>query len=110
MGAFHMVKAVHPQMCDAGYGRIVLTSSVGGIYGNERCVNYGVSKSGMIGLSAIAALEGEPHGLKSNVIVPAAVTRMAEGSTSRSIRRWTPNWSPPRSPGWRTRPAPSPAR
>lgn len=79
MGAFHMIKAVHPQMCDAGYGRIVLTSSVGGIYGNERCVNYGVSKSGMIGLSAIAALEGEPHGVKSNVIVPAAVTRMAEG-------------------------------
>ena len=79
MGAFYMVKAVHPLMCDAGYGRIVLTSSIGGIYGNERCVNYGVSKSGMIGLSNIAALEGEPFGVKSNVIVPSAVTRMAEG-------------------------------
>jgi NAD(P)-dependent dehydrogenase (short-subunit alcohol dehydrogenase family) len=79
MGAFHVVKAAHPLMCDAGYGRIVLTSSVGGLYGNDRCVNYGMSKSGMIGLAKIAALEGEQHGVKSNVIVPAAVTRMAEG-------------------------------
>lgn len=79
MGAFHMVKAAHPVMCDAGYGRIVLTSSIGGIYGNNRCVNYGVSKSGMIGLSNIAALEGEPFNVKSNVIVPSAVTRMADG-------------------------------
>ncbi|MCW1427499.1 SDR family NAD(P)-dependent oxidoreductase [Novosphingobium sp. JCM 18896] len=79
MGAFYMVKAVHPLMCDAGYGRIVLTSSIGGIYGNNRCVNYGISKSGMIGLSNIAALEGEAFDVKSNVIVPSAVTRMAEG-------------------------------
>jgi NAD(P)-dependent dehydrogenase (short-subunit alcohol dehydrogenase family) len=79
MGAFHMVKAAHPVMCDAGYGRIVLTSSIGGIYGNNRCVNYGISKSGMIGLNNIAALEGEPFNVKSNVIVPSAVTRMAEG-------------------------------
>jgi NAD(P)-dependent dehydrogenase (short-subunit alcohol dehydrogenase family) len=79
MGAFHMVKAAHPLMCDAGYGRIVLTSSIGGIYGNKRCVNYGISKSGMIGLSNIAALEGEDCNVKSNVIVPSAVTRMADG-------------------------------
>jgi NAD(P)-dependent dehydrogenase (short-subunit alcohol dehydrogenase family) len=79
MGAFHMVKAAHPLMCDADYGRIVLTSSIGGIYGNKACVNYGISKSGMIGLSNIAALEGEDRNVKSNVIVPSAVTRMAEG-------------------------------
>jgi NAD(P)-dependent dehydrogenase (short-subunit alcohol dehydrogenase family) len=74
MGAFHMVKAAHPLMCDAGYGRIVLTSSIGGIYGNKACVNYGISKSGMIGLSNIAALEGEDCNVKSNVIVPSAPT------------------------------------
>jgi NAD(P)-dependent dehydrogenase (short-subunit alcohol dehydrogenase family) len=79
MGAFHVVKAAHPVMCDAGYGRIVLTSSIGGIYGNNRCVNYGISKSGMIGLNNIAALEGEDFDVKSNIIVPNAVTRMAEG-------------------------------
>ena len=79
MGAFYLVKAAHPVMCDAGYGRIVLTSSIGGIYGNNRCVNYGISKSGMIGLNNIAALEGEEFDVKSNIIVPNAVTRMADG-------------------------------
>lgn len=79
MGAFHVVKAAHPLMCDAGYGRIVLTSSIGGIYGNNRCVNYGISKAAMIGLANVAALEGEEHNVKCNVIVPSAVTRMADG-------------------------------
>lgn len=79
MGAFHVVQAAFPHMCDAHYGRIILTSSIGGIYGNLRCVNYGMSKSSMIGLSNIAALEGEEFNVKSNVIVPSAVTRMAEG-------------------------------
>lgn len=79
MGAFHVVQAAFGPMCDAGFGRIVLTSSIGGIYGNKSCVNYAVSKSGMIGLSNVAALEGEDFNVKSNVIVPSAVTRMAEG-------------------------------
>lgn len=79
MGAFHVVQPAFGPMCDAGYGRIVLTSSIGGFYGNKRCVNYGVSKSGMIGLNNIAALEGEEHGVKSNLILPGAVTRMADG-------------------------------
>ncbi len=78
-GAFHVVRAAMPHMCDAGYGRIVLTSSIGGIYGNSNCVNYAMAKSGMIGLSNVIALEGEAHNVKSNVIVPAAVTRMADG-------------------------------
>lgn len=79
MGAFHVVQAAFGPMCDAGFGRIVLTSSIGGIYGNQRCVNYGIAKTGMIGLSNIAALEGEDFNVKSNVIVPSAVTRMADG-------------------------------
>lgn len=79
MGAFHMVKAAHPVMCDAGYGRVILTSSIGGIYGNRDCVNYGMAKSAMIGLNAIAAIEGEAFGVKSNIILPSAVTRMAAG-------------------------------
>lgn len=78
-GAFNVVRPAFPVMCDAGYGRIVLTSSIGGLYGNHEVVNYAVAKSGIIGLSNVAALEGAEHGVKSNVIVPAAVTRMAEG-------------------------------
>ena len=78
-GAFHLVRPAFPMMCDAGYGRIVLTSSIGGLYGNHDVVNYAVAKAGVMGLSNVAAIEGAAHGVKSNVIVPAAVTRMAEG-------------------------------
>jgi NAD(P)-dependent dehydrogenase (short-subunit alcohol dehydrogenase family) len=78
-GAFHVVRPAFPLMCAAGYGRIVLTSSVGGLYGNKNVVNYGVSKAGLIGLANVAALEGQAEGVKCNVIVPSAVTRMADG-------------------------------
>lgn len=78
-GAFHVVRAAFPIMCEAQYGRIVLTSSIGGLYGNAQVVNYCVSKAGVIGLANVAALEGAEHGVKCNLIVPAAVTRMAEG-------------------------------
>lgn len=79
MGAFHVVRPAFPIMCKAGYGRIVLTSSISGLYGHENSVNYGVSKAGIIGLNNVAALEGAPKGVKSNIILPGAVTRMAEG-------------------------------
>jgi len=78
-GAFHVVRPAFPLMCKASYGRIVLTSSVGGLYGNRNVVNYGMSKAGMIGLSNVAAIEGAAEGVKCNLIVPGAVTRMADG-------------------------------
>ena len=78
-GAFHVMRPAFPIMCKSGYGRIVLTSSIGGLYGNQRIANYGVAKAGLIGLSNVAALEGAAEGVKCNVIVPGAVTRMAEG-------------------------------
>jgi NAD(P)-dependent dehydrogenase (short-subunit alcohol dehydrogenase family) len=79
MGAFHVVRPAFPIMCKAGYGRIVLTSSIGGLYGTHNVVNYGVSKAGMIGLNNVVAIEGAAKGVKSNIILPGAVTRMAEG-------------------------------
>ncbi|MFD2430179.1 SDR family NAD(P)-dependent oxidoreductase [Sphingobium scionense] len=78
-GAFHVVRAAFPHMCAANYGRIVLTGSINGLYGNAGVVNYSVAKAGMIGLSNVAAIEGATHGVKSNIILPGAVTRMAEG-------------------------------
>lgn len=78
-GAFHVVRAAYPLMCRAGYGRVVLTSSIGGLYGNHAVANYAAAKAGIIGLSNVVALEGAEHGVRCNVIVPAAVTRMAEG-------------------------------
>jgi NAD(P)-dependent dehydrogenase (short-subunit alcohol dehydrogenase family) len=79
MGAFHVVRPAFPVMCKAGYGRVVLTSSIGGFYGTHNVVNYGVSKAAMIGLNNVIALEGAAHGIKCNIIAPGAVTRMAEG-------------------------------
>ncbi|MFY9918959.1 MAG: SDR family NAD(P)-dependent oxidoreductase, partial [Mycobacterium sp.] len=46
-GAFHVVRPAFPLMCDAGYGRIVLTSSIGGLYGNHEVANYAVAKAGV---------------------------------------------------------------
>jgi NAD(P)-dependent dehydrogenase (short-subunit alcohol dehydrogenase family) len=78
-GAFHVLRPAFPVLCDAGYGRVVLTSSIGGLYGNHAVAGYAAAKAGVIGLSNVAALEGAAHGVRCNVIVPAAVTRMAEG-------------------------------
>lgn len=78
-GAFHVVRPAFPLMCDAGYGRVVLTSSIGGLYGNHDVANYAAAKAGVIGLANVVALEGAAAGVRCNVIVPAAVTRMAEG-------------------------------
>jgi NAD(P)-dependent dehydrogenase (short-subunit alcohol dehydrogenase family) len=78
-GAFHVVRPAFPLMCDAGYGRVVLTSSIGGLYGNHGVANYAAAKAGIIGLTNVVALEGAAEGVTCNAIVPGAVTRMAEG-------------------------------
>jgi len=78
-GAFHVVRPAFPLMCQQKYGRIVLTTSVSGLYGNKLVANYATSKTGMIGLCNVAGLEGEEHNVKCNLIAPGAVTRMAEG-------------------------------
>src|SRR6516165_2198833 len=78
-GAFHVVLPAFPVVCLAGYGRVVLTSSIGGLYGNHGVANYAAAKAGVIGLSNVAAIEGAADGVRCNVIVPAAVTRMADG-------------------------------
>lgn len=79
MGAFYLVRESFPLMKQQGFGRYVLTSSIGGFYGNKRCVNYAMSKSSMIGLANVISLEGEEHDVKANLILPGAMTRMADG-------------------------------
>jgi NAD(P)-dependent dehydrogenase (short-subunit alcohol dehydrogenase family) len=78
-GAFHVVRPAFPLMTAAHYGRVVLTSSIGGLYGNHGVANYAAAKAGLMGLSNVVALEGAADGVFCNVIVPSAVTRMAEG-------------------------------
>lgn len=78
-GAFHVVRPAFPVMTTAGYGRVVLTSSIGGLYGNHGVANYAAAKAGIIGLTNVVALEGAADGVTCNAIIPGAVTRMAEG-------------------------------
>jgi NAD(P)-dependent dehydrogenase (short-subunit alcohol dehydrogenase family) len=79
LGAFNVTRPAFPHMVKAGYGRVVLTGSIGGLYTMPQTTPYAVSKAGMIGLNNIIAIEGAEHGVKSNIILPGAVTRMAEG-------------------------------
>jgi NAD(P)-dependent dehydrogenase (short-subunit alcohol dehydrogenase family) len=78
-GAFHVGQPAFARMCDAKYGRIVLTSSIAGLYGEPTVVNYCVAKAGMIGLCNALALDGADKGVKCNIVLPSALTRMADG-------------------------------
>lgn len=78
-GGFYLARAAMPHMISANYGRVVLTTSCSGLYGSKATVNYGMSKAGLMGLNNVIALEGGEHGIRSNTIAPAAVTRMADG-------------------------------
>ena len=98
-GAYHVARPAFPRMCEANYGRIVLTSSIGGLYGNHRVANYATAKAGIIGLSNVLALEGDAEGVKSNVIVPGALTRMADGIDTSSYPPMGPELVAP-AVGW----------
>lgn len=78
-GAFHVAHPAFLIMRKAGYGRVVITASNAGLYGTENIVGYSVSKAGLIGLSNVLAREGAAYGIKSNCILPGAITRLAEG-------------------------------
>lgn len=79
LGGFNVVQPAFPRMMQAGYGRVVLTGSIGGLYTMPTVAGYAVSKSAMIGLSNSVAIEGAARNIKSNIILPGASTRMAEG-------------------------------
>jgi len=98
-GAFHVVRPAFPLMCQAGYGRVVLTSSIGGLYGTHQVASYAAAKAGMIGLSNVVAVEGAGHGVRCNVIVPAALTRLAEGLDTSAYPPMGPELAAP-AVGW----------
>jgi NAD(P)-dependent dehydrogenase (short-subunit alcohol dehydrogenase family) len=79
MGGFNVVRPAFPRMLEAGYGRVVLTGSIGGLYTMPQTVPYAVSKAGMIGLCNAISVEGAERNVKANIILPGALTRMAEG-------------------------------
>jgi NAD(P)-dependent dehydrogenase (short-subunit alcohol dehydrogenase family) len=78
MGAVHCCKAVWPVMVAQKYGRIVMTSSSSGLYGNFGQANYGAAKMALVGLMQTLAIEGAKHGIRVNSLAPTAATRMTE--------------------------------
>jgi NAD(P)-dependent dehydrogenase (short-subunit alcohol dehydrogenase family) len=98
-GAFHLARAAFPRMCDQRYGRIVLVSSIAGLYGDRNIAGYAAGKGAVIGLANTLALEGADHGVATNCIVPAARTRLAEGRDTDDFPPWGPELVAP-AVGW----------
>ncbi|MDO5288760.1 MAG: SDR family NAD(P)-dependent oxidoreductase [Pseudomonadota bacterium] len=79
MGAVHLCKAVWPHMVAQKYGRILMTTSSSGLYGNFGQSNYGAAKMALVGLMQTLSIEGAKHGIHVNSLAPTAATRMTEG-------------------------------
>ncbi len=77
-GTFYCCKAVWDGMRARNYGRIVVTTSSSGLYGNFGQANYGAAKTGMVGLMNVLAEEGRKTNIRVNTISPTAATRMTE--------------------------------
>jgi NAD(P)-dependent dehydrogenase (short-subunit alcohol dehydrogenase family) len=75
-GAFYVTRPAFAHMKDRGYGRIVMTSSASGIFGNFGQSNYGAAKMGLVGLMNVLKLEGAKYDIKVNAVSPIAWTRM----------------------------------
>ncbi|KPF98673.1 3-oxoacyl-ACP reductase [Rhodopseudomonas sp. AAP120] len=77
-GTFYCCKAVWDGMKERNYGRIVLTTSSSGMFGNFGQANYGAAKAGIVGLMNVLAQEGRKTDIRVNTISPTAATRMTE--------------------------------
>lgn len=78
-GTFKPIKAVWDLMKEQAYGRILVTTSSTGLYGNFGQANYGAGKLGVVGIMNTLKIEGAKYDIKINAICPIAATRMTEG-------------------------------
>lgn len=77
-GAFHVTRAAFPQMKEQGYGRVIMTTSAAGLYGNFGQANYSAAKLGLVGFMNSLKLEGERFDFKVNTVAPLAVSRLTQ--------------------------------
>ena len=91
MGAATCSKAVWDTMRTQGHGRIVMTTSSSGLWGNFGQANYGAAKMALVGLMQTLAIEGDKYGIRVNCLAPTAATGMTAGILpEESLRRLDP--------------------
>jgi len=85
MGAVNCCKAVWTTMNAQKYGRIVMTTSSSGLYGNFGQSNYGAAKMALVGLMQTLSIEGAKNDIRVNCLAPTAATRMTEGLMTQAV-------------------------
>lgn len=75
-GGFYLSQPAYRVMKKQGYGRFVFISSSGGMFGQPLEAHYAAAKTGLVGLSNVIAIEGAPHGIRSNTVLPFGFSRM----------------------------------
>ena len=91
MGTVICTRSVWERMRQQNFGRIVMTTSSSGLYGNFGQANYSAAKMALVGLMQTLAIEGEKYGIRVNCLAPSAATRMTQGILPEaSLRRLDP--------------------
>lgn len=95
-GTYHVTHAAWPRLREQRYGRVIVTTSTSGLFGNFGQTNYGTAKLGVVGMINTLALEGAKYAVTANAVAPIAATRMTEDVfDSEMLARYDPAYVSP---------------